>query len=345
MTLFRRRLLLLLAMMATTTTAWIQCKTRHFLTRRCVSSLSLTMMLSTTPTLLSVDECLSLQQDDDAVVFVDGTWFHKGNRVGRQEFEQGPRIRGARHIDMTDLCASHELYPSLNPKKLYAMLPPPELFSAFMDEYNITNTNHVIVYGSEGAYFTSRTWFLFQHFGHSNVSLMQGSLQEWMEKGGPVDTDPVTVPRAKDVVENARGKTPCYKCTVRKNVVDFEQMKKIVDDQQTIIIDPRGSSFANGHVTGAKHVPYSSLVKDESTLKLKPKEELLDIFAKAGLTNVNTDQDIVASCGSGVSACSIILALEACGRTNDKNTYLYDGSWQEWKLDPDTPKVLPLDEQ
>lgn len=117
------------------------------------------------------------------------------------------------------------------------------------------------------------------------------------------------------------------------------KMLIVVEEENAIIVDPRGSSFAkSGHIPGAKHIPYSSLVEKDNALKLKSKEELLDIFEAAGV-DVNSDKDIVCSCGHGVSVCHVVLALEQCGRTN--KTFIYDGSWQEWSSDPNSPKVLP----
>lgn len=159
------------------------------------------------PNLLSLDECLALQQND-STVFVDGTWFHKGSRNGRSEFEDGPRICGARYLDMSDIATTKDLYPLLNPKGLDQMLPNADLFALTMDAFRITNNDHVMVYGKDGALFTPRTWFLFKHFGHENVSLMQGSLEEWMEAGGPIDTSPTTVPTALQILAEAKSKRP-----------------------------------------------------------------------------------------------------------------------------------------
>ena len=89
---------------------------------------------------------------------------------------------------------------------------------------------------------------------------------------------------------------------------------------------------------GAINIPYQSIVTEDDTLKFKPKEELQALFDDAGV-DVNTNRDIMLTCGSGVSVCHLWVALAECGRDNAEKTFVYDGSWAEWGAEEATPKV------
>mmetsp|Transcript_24647 Transcript_24647/g.72079 ORF Transcript_24647/g.72079 Transcript_24647/m.72079 type:complete len:144 (-) Transcript_24647:36-467(-) len=110
-----------------------------------------------------------------------------------------------------------------------------------------------------------------------------------------------------------------------------------------VLLDPRGTTFDSAHMPGAINVPYLSIVEDGDRLKFRPRKELMRVFEKAGV-DVQTERQIVCTCGSGVSVCHLYLALEECGRDNGgDNTVIYDGSWAEWGADESTPKILSED--
>ena len=208
-----------------------------------------------------------------------------------------------------------------------------ELFEAAMDTFGIQQSDHIFIYGRETCYFTPRTYFLFRYMGHdpAKIHLMQGSLEEWIQMGGEIDATETIVPTANDILNNKNDMNN-YQATISENVCNMQDiLNDLGEDDNAIILDPRGSSFVKGHIPGAFHVPYSQIVTPDNTLKFKSKEELQSLFETAGIDDVTDEKKIICSCGSGVSVCHLFLALELCGRDNT-NTYLYDGSWAEVRV-------------
>jgi len=260
-----------------------------------------------------------------------------------------------------DIAANNHMYPDLNPKNLPHMLPPKNLFAALMDVYNIRNSDHVVIYAREGAIFTPRTWFLFRSMGHNpqKIHLMQGSLEEWIDQGGQVDNTAATiVQRARNVVANISNNNDnddddisFYLANDSTNVCTMENVLDAIGGSEQysspiLILDSRGSSFAQGQMPFAVHVPYRELIDENNALRMKNRRGLLEAFTKAGVDEdvlLAEDQTIVCSCGSGVSACHLFLALELCGRNvwnGNNNTLMYDGSWAEWRMEESNPKIV-----
>ena len=312
-------------------------------------------------TLISVEESLNIlnecnkdSSNRSRIKFIDASWWHKGPKdAGRIRFENGPRIPNSIYFDVDDIC----LPPELNPMNLPHMLPPSNIFSAVMDHFHVSEEDHIFIYARESVIFTPRTWFIFRAFGHdpAKIHLIQGSLEEWIGLGGPVEDDFLPVPRVKDIMEQVQkvldgSFVPRYRTLPSpKNVCDMQFMLQVVEtnnvnssmDETSILIDSRGSSFhKSGHIPGSIHIPYSSYIKSDNSLKLKSTQELHQVFKNAGIDPL-TKQRIIATCGSGVSVCHTLLALELCGR-NLENDFMYDGSWAEWSMEASTPKVRTL---
>jgi thiosulfate/3-mercaptopyruvate sulfurtransferase len=341
--------------------------------------------------LLSVQECLELyrnqttgiaNEERNVVRFVDGSWYHKGSRNGRVDFDNGPRIPGSVYFDLDDISCSPALFPEANPRHLSHMQPPRHLMAAYMDACGIRATDHVVVYGaSPDCAFLPRVWFTFRHvLGHERTSLMQGSLEDWMAIGGPVDTATLQTAtlwaRELDLT-----RTPSYpitspSLTTMVRVIDADTMKAHVMAKQQqanmgnlssslVIVDTRGSSFKYGHMPGAVHVPYSSLYgggSDQPPIRmLTSLDRVQALLDEAGIVRPSIQHDadglsptqpappaqrVVITCGSGVSVCSLVLALEECGHLHDGASSVavdvYDGSWEEWDRLDNVPKSVSV---
>jgi len=169
-----------------------------------------------------------------------------------------------------------------------------------------------------------------------------------MEAGGGVDTEPVVVPKAKDL--ELGGAMNYNALSVPTNVCDMKEVLGALinntedqDEKETLIIDSRGSSFANGHMPGAVHIPYTSWVSPDNTLQWKSVDDLRKVFADAGVDPL-TNKTGIWSCGRGVSVCHTMLAMELCGRDlkDAERTKMYDGSWSEWGSEDSTPKTKSI---
>lgn len=269
------------------------------------------------------------------VVFVDGSWYHRPDPITNlprnptQDFISGPRLPSARYIDIDALATTYELFPNDNPMQLPHMMPPPTLFSLAMDAYNIRNEDHVVVYARRGALFTPRVWFLFHSMGHDprRLHLMQGSLEDYVEVGGVVETGEYH--HASNAMENQytdcfhRGilsvtrlyqeyftttTIPRYNAGVptamnmcNKDYV-LEALKNgDLENKNSVIIDTRGSGYTKkGHMPMAIHLPYSQIASPTNALVMQPVSVLKRLFEDRQIAYLDPTLKIILSCGSGV---------------------------------------------
>jgi thiosulfate/3-mercaptopyruvate sulfurtransferase len=225
-------------------------------------------------------------------------------------------IPGAVYFDV-DAVSDHS-----NP--LPHMFPSATQFGRDVGALGISNGDTVMVYDAGGWVAAPRVWWMFLSYGHRDIRILNGGLKKWRAEGRALEAGEVT---AKPATFNAS-----YDA---KRVRSIEAMIANVASRAEQVIDARAADrfegraveprpgIRAGHIPGALNLPYNNLF-DAATGTMKPLDELKKAFAGAG---VDTTKPIVTSCGSGVSAAVLTLALYRLGV---ENTALYDGSWSEW---------------
>jgi thiosulfate/3-mercaptopyruvate sulfurtransferase len=211
------------------------------------------------------------------------------------------------------------------------MVPSPDYFAGEAGKLGISETDTIVVYDGPGMFASPRIWWLFRVMGAKNVYVLDGGLDGWKAEGRPLET---ITPQPKVMTF-----TPHF---AADRVVSLEAMRDIVTSEAMQIADARSAGrFAatepepregmrSGHMPGARSLP-SGVFSSQGKFKSLP--ELKQTIEDAG---IDLSKPVVTSCGSGITAAIITLALESLGHTDNK---LYDGSWSEWGSRSDTPIV------
>lgn len=209
------------------------------------------------------------------------------------------------------------------------MMPRPEGFSVAMRELGVSSDKHLVVYDEGNLFSAPRAWWMLRAFGVQHVSVLAGGLQGWKAAGFAVETGPVTLPEGEFEAHYDEGQVKRLNDVL---LISHEGGAQIVDaraaNRFNAEVDEPRPGLHRGHIPHSLNVPWNDLV---ATGELKPVAELRELFAKAG---VDVSKPVVASCGSGVTAVVVILALTTLGA---RNVTLYDGSWGEWGSRDDLP--------
>lgn len=267
-------------------------------------------------------EWLAERLGQPGLVIVDGSWFLPAfQRDPRAEYLAG-HIPGAVFFDLDGVSDQSSSLPH--------MMPSPTIFASAMRKLGVPDGAQIVVYDGLGLFSAARVWWMFRAFGARDVKILDGGLPKWSAERRPLEDGPVTRPPTH------------FTARLDHSVIaDLDDVRRALDQGSAQVLDARPPErfrgeaaeprpgLRMGHMPGARNVPFATLVEGG---RLKPKEELKAALAAAG---VDPARPVITSCGSGVSAAIITLAL---AETGAREGALYDGSWAEWGL-PDGPPV------
>lgn len=255
---------------------------------------------------------------------IDATWFMPGDPRNAKALFAERRIPGAIFFDIDEIADTDSDLPH--------MLPSPEKFASRMKKLGVGDGTRIVVYDNHGLMTAARVWWTFRVFGHEDVDVLDGGFPAWERAGYEVETGE---PRTR----MERHFTP----RVRNDLVrDLADVQRAIDGGHSPILDARAAprfrgevaepraGLRSGHMPGALNVPFQSLLNADGVMKSK--DELQQIFDSAGLGSAAP----ICSCGSGITAAVIALALARLGRWD---AAVYDGSWTEWGGRADTAVV------
>ncbi|NBZ88414.1 3-mercaptopyruvate sulfurtransferase [Stagnihabitans tardus] len=267
-------------------------------------------------TLVSTDWLAAHLKDPDLRV-LDASWYlPNAGRDAKAEYAAA-HIPGARFFDIDEITDSRSNLPH--------MAPPPEKFISRMRAMGVGDGHQVVVYDGAGIFSAARVWWTFRLMGKTDIAVLDGGLPKWQAEGRETED---MAPVVKD-----RHMTISRQSHLVKDVTQVAHSAKL---GEAVIVDARSpgrfegtapeprAGLRSGHIPGARNVPYTSVLNGDGTMK--PLPELRSVFEAAG---VDLKKPVITSCGSGVTAAVLSLALERLGHRNHS---LYDGSWAEWGM-------------
>ena len=275
------------------------------------------MTLADDPKTLVSTAWLAAHRSDPDLRVIDASWYlPDAGRDAKAEYKAA-HIPGARFFDIDEITDSRSNLPH--------MAPPPEKFVSRMRAMGIGDGHQVVVYDGSGLFSAARVWWTFRLMGKTDVAVLDGGFPKWQAEGREVEDMPpvlrdrhITVSRQHALVKDVTQVAHAAKLG-EAEIIDARSAARFKGEAP----EPR-PGLRSGHIPGSKNVPYASLLNPDGTMK--PVADLRAVFEAAG---VNLSKPAITSCGSGVTAAILSLALERMGH---KNHALYDGSWAEWGM-------------
>jgi thiosulfate/3-mercaptopyruvate sulfurtransferase len=275
--------------------------------------------------LIEADELANRMGQDNLVIFDASMHLPNANRDAAKEYDE-KHIPGAQFFSIKDLSDPNS--------SLSHTMPSAHFFEDQMRQMGVNDDDAIVVYDTQGLFSAARAWWMLTQMGAQNVRILNGGFPYWEKQGHPTEGG---APEPKK-----RGSFTAQ--FDAQKLVPFEELLELVNkgDHSCNILDARGpgrfkgeteeprEGMRAGHMPGAQNLHYAGFLDDDG--RLLPKAELTRIVNE----KFDSTKPTIATCGSGVTACVILLVLDILGH---KNTRLYDGSWTEWGARPETPIV------
>jgi thiosulfate/3-mercaptopyruvate sulfurtransferase len=267
-------------------------------------------------TLVSTQWLAQHLKDPDLRV-IDASWYLPDqNRNARAEYDAG-HIPGARFFDIDEISDQRSALPH--------MAPPPEKFISRMRAMGVGDGHQVVVYDGAGLFSAARVWWTFRLMGKLDVAVLDGGLPKWRAEGREIEDMPpvlrdrhITVSRQNHLVKDVTQVAQAAKLGLAE-IVDARSAPRFRGEAP----EPR-PGLRSGHIPGSKNLPFAQVLNPDGTMKQG--EGLRAAFEGAG---IDLARPVITTCGSGVTAAILSLALERLGH---RNHALYDGSWSEWGM-------------
>lgn len=272
------------------------------------------------PRALVSTDWLAARLDDPQLRVIDASWHMPATGRDARAEHQAAHIPGARFFDIDAISDARSALPH--------MAPPPEIFASRVRALGVGDGQQVVIYDDSAVRSAARVWWTFRLMGYRDVAVLDGGLGKWRAEGRPLDSLPPTI-RDRHLTPRRQPELVC-------DVTQVARAAKLGDPQ---IVDARAPErfrgeapeprpgLRAGHIPGSLNLPFGRLLNEDGTLKSP--EALRAAFTDAG---VDLARPVITTCGSGVTAAILFLALERIGHQNHA---LYDGSWTEWGSFPD----------
>ena len=279
------------------------------------------LMADDPKTLVSTDWLAVHMKDPDLRILDASTYLPGIDRDGRTEYD-AVHIPGARFFDIDEVSDGRSDLPH--------MVPPIEKFMSRVRAMGVGDGHQIVVYDGSGLFSAARVWWLFRLMGQNNIAVLDGGLPKWIAEGREVED---LAPVIRD-----RHMTVRFQNQMVRDVTQVSSASKLGTSQ---IVDARAAArfrgeepepregLRLGHIPNSRNVPFTDLLNDDKTMKTP--DQTRAIFESAG---VDLKKPIITTCGSGVTAAVLGLALERIGHDM---WALYDGSWTEWGMFPTVP--------